>query len=1407
VRPAADAWYSPDNALTAEPESEPEPDLSQLPGATPERTGAWYTPPDASLDTLLAGAADAIDEIHAPEPPHPAQMSEDTQAQSLAATQAQPAAWATPSQEPVMTDPAQTPPSPGDEPSETRILSASEGDSAAPASPAMPEPALTADSTPSPDATPPQPISPGLSPAEAALLAEQRAVEPPQAAAPMPPQATTQPPRRPEAAASTPPPSEPTPFEQVERKVQGLRQQYQAGYMTHDQLQNELRRLMILGEDGRWWMLGLESNRWYSYDGKTWAEGIPPGYQAPVRGSGVPTESGLQQVVGLKDSMEEEGALTPIQIDEDGMPLPRRVPQVDPGATLVSPNAPFIEPVRPSEAPTQSKSRQVDSAAAGYVPAPARDMGQPSRPIPTAPRAAEPAPIEPTLRSAVSFAGEPTAPHGVSTVPQDRGAQPPTPARPRYKVGEYPQPDYSVAYGNDRRATTRRIIYTVIFSIVGVMALTLVALLVMIGYYLYQVDQYTEAVNNLRERTSDFETTIIMDANGNKLAEFSDPTTGPRQEVPLYEISPWLIHATISTENETFYDDPGFSILAIIRAVYQNVQAGNTVSGASTITQQLARALVLETEFASERTTERKIVEIIVASEITRKYTKNEMLEIYLNEIFYGNRAYGIEAAARTYFSKSAKDLNPAEAAFLAGLPQSPATYDPVVNREAALQRMKTVLRLMSEANGTGCIYIEHDDTSPWAVPSGGGLCITTQTQPDGNIVYYYQTPNMAAPQEMTLDIARVEIATFKPPATPFVHPHFVNYVWQQLEDKYGPQRIYSAGFRVQTTLDERIQTAAEGAVTTNLAALQASGVDATNASVVVIRPSDGAVLAMVGSANYYNENIDGQVNVAFTGQQPGSSIKPFVYLAAFEPDSQGRYLTPASVLWDVRTEYPNPGGGPAYVPENFDNRYRGPESVRRALGNSLNVPAVKVINFVTVERFTEVAERIGLQFPLGDPVERSAGLPTALGAVEVRLFDMVAGFGMLANNGRRVDPYAILYIEDADGNEVYKADASPAGLQVIQPEYAYLITNILSDADARADKFGYGPPLQLTGGRPAAVKTGTSGSGGSDVRDIWTVGYTPQMVVGVWVGNSDNRPMYGAFGYTGAAPIWNQVMEAAHAGLNVAQFPQPSGLNQAEICVDSGVLASQACAGRTRVELFASSAPPPGPDKHLVRSLQVDSFSGRLVNEFCQDNMVTRSFVAIDDPSAYTWLNNTAEGNAWLRERGIEPPVQPPPTEYCDPNEQRPVVVLSYPPDNMMVEGILPLRGTVSMQNFNRYEIRYGNGAAPTSFSEPLFFDTTMRPEAEALLGQFDTRGLPNGVYTLRLIAYDNLGRSVIRDVRITVNNAQPPTLIPSFATPTLAPSLTPAFFATPAPGLIVPTVGPTLTPTWTLTPTPQGQ
>lgn len=1412
-------WFTPENAATppapaddapssnggASSGDQPEDGATKrampAPASTqpaPAMGGAWYTPLDANLAALLSEAGSTITELSAPEAdPRPPLV--------------QPRAGTAPGSG--TTDNAQA----------TRILDAA-GSKTPVEQAAIAEPAAPADSTPVPQATPSRPLH-GLTEAEAMFLAQQRSREeqaiPAEAQAPsddatlddvpreVAATGTTAPPASTGAAPTAPVPDAPAqvdPFEQVERKVSALRERYEAGSLTRDELEAELRHLMILDDDGHWWMLGLESNRWYYYDGHDWIPATPPG-RSVVRGSAVRTETGLQEVVpdgplGVS-SLDVTSLRANIELDEEGMPLPRRVPMEDPGATMVSASAAFIEPVRRSEAKTQQRTPPIEADAGATIASPIPGVGGTSgltlRTEPVRPGAGS-GDMGATLPGRIPEVGA-GATVAAGAVASTDAAAAEAISKPRPRLGEFPQPDYGAAL-NAARNRAWYIKWGVrlgVTAIIGGMLLTLLVLVGMIGYYFYVVSEYRDEVSTLSERASSFETTEMYNAGGDLLAEFSNlenADTGARKEVSLAEISPWVIHATVATENETFYTDPGFSVFAMVRAAVQNVRAGSTISGASTLTQQLARALVLESDYAYDQSTQRKINEVIVASEITRKYSKNEILEIYLNEFFYGNYSYGIEAAAETYFGIAASELNPAQAAFLAGLPQSPAAYDPVLNHEAAVLRMKDVLRLMSEANGTGCIAIQHQDQTQWQVPQGGSLCLIARPLGD-DVIYYYQTPGMAQPEELTVDIALVETADYQPPEFRAEHPHFVNYVWQQLEDTYGSQAIYNAGFRVYTTLDETVQAAAEQAVTQNISGLQAGGNDVENASVVVMRHQDAAVVAMVGSADYYNDDIDGQVNVAFTGQQPGSSIKPFVYLAALTPDADGNYWTPATVIWDVPSDFNG------YQPTNYDLLYHGPQNLRYALGNSLNVPAVKALNFVGVQRFTDFAKKIGLTFPLGDPVERNAGLTAALGAVEVRLFDMVGAYTMLSNNGAYKQPYAISRIEDSDGNVIFQAQTDTAGTQVVPAEYAYLMTSILSDADARANEFGYGAPLQLSGNRPAAVKTGTT----NENRDIWTMGYTAQYTVGVWVGNTDNRPMYGLTGYYGAAPIWNQIMETIHQGQPVQDFPPPSGLVQAEVCDDSGTQPSSACAGRTHIDIFAAAAPPPGPDKDIFQQLDVDTYSGKLANDSCRDEAEVRTFVRLDDPTAYNWINNTAEGNQWAQARGVDVPVMPPPTEQCDPNAPRPYVVFSTPPENATVEGVIQLRGAITMPDFNRYEVRFGVSHDPGAFGQPFVVDTNQHPEGESILGEWDSRTVDNGPYTLRLVAIDNFGRSVARDVHVTVNNAAP-TALP---TSTLAPTPTPVGPGAPGPtqpaALVLPspTLAPTLTPTWTLTPTPQ--
>lgn len=1122
-------------------------------------------------------------------------------------------------------------------------------------------------------------------------------------------------------------------FADVEKNVAVLRDQFTQGKITRQQLQDELRRLMILDEYGRWWMLGLDTNRWYRYDGKEWIGDEPP---RPTPANIIPTETAAQPVVNPTQPQDgtEAGSYGNNAFAEDGTPLPSKVPVQDMNATMVGQGAMNFDVTRPSEIPTIPN-----------MPAASLDATVPSQTVQNMPQ----------WEQAPSIPG--AYPDGQKTQDEDR---------PGETKMQGIHPDYSLAFSGyfDQANMRKWGVRVGIFGVVGVLGLSFLVVVGMVIAYFAILSDYREAITNMRDQAGSFQTTIIYDANNNVLAEFNDPREGARTSVPLTEISPWVLHATVATEDETFYENPGFSIYSILRAVYTNLTTGGAGGGASTITQQLTRALVLDPELASQRSGGRKIQEIIVAAEISRQYTKNEILEFYLNEIYYGNRAYGIEAASQVYFKKSAKDLNIAESAFLAGLPQSPATYDPVLNRETALARMDDVLRLMTEANGDGCVQMQHEgfNTAP--------LCVTQNDLLD----------------TYAIEIAQVKATVFQAPSVEMRYPHFVNYVWQDLEESYSPQVIYSSGFRVYTTLDPTVQDAAQAAIDFQLR----DGFTplANNGSVVAMRPADGAVIAMVGSADFNNEEIDGQVNVAFTLQQPGSSIKPLVYLTALE---QGWY--PGTTIWDVPSDFNG------YIPRNYSGNFNGPVSMRYAIGQSLNIPAVKALAYVTPERFTELMNRFQIRLPGETPVE--AGLPSALGAVDVYLFDMVRAYGALANGGVLVEPYAITRIVDIAGNEVYVANTAPEGVQVVTPEHAYLITDIMADPSVR-----FSTELNLPGWR-AAGKTGTT----NDVRDVWTVGYTTDAVVGVWVGRTDNQPLGpGVTSGNTAAPIWQQVMTAALANISPRDFPRPGGIVDVQVCADSGALFNPStCPSGQSVQEVAFVNQQPVSDS-FVKSVEVDSFSGLIANEHCPDYVETRSFINIDDQTAIAWLNTNPTGQAWAAARNIEIPLTTPPTEECQPGMPRPQLAINTPVAGQEVSGLIEVRGQVNVPDFASYQFLVDNLDTPEEdFVALAPTYQTQQPNPNSFLGAVELTNLPNGNYTLRLEGQSRTGAKAHFDVTILINNTAPapPTPAATFTTPPLGEVLTPTptTDAGTDPNLLV-TPAPTLTSQFVPVPPSEG-
>lgn len=885
------------------------------------------------------------------------------------------------------------------------------------------------------------------------------------------------------------------------------------------------------------------------------------------------------------------------------------------------------------------------------------------------------------------------------------------------------------------------------------------------SYFVYQYSVIASTlpdVGDLRNRASQFQTTRILDRNGQVLYEILDPTQGNRNYIPLSEISPYLVAATIATEDQDFYSNPGFDPVAIIRALWQNYITDGEGGGASTITQQLARALLLSPEERAQRTYTRKSREIILAAEITRRYTKDEILELYLNEIYYGNLAYGIQAAAETYFNKSAKDLTLAEAAFLAGLPQSPAVYDIYTNPEITMIRQQQVLVLMFELSSqAGCIEVSNSDTR---------ICVEPLATVDA--VNYIKAYPFVAP---TFDSK---------------YPHWVNYVRAELEKIYDAQTIYRSGFVVYTTLDPVLQDRAQQLVTDQVATMFAN--NTKNGALVTIQPSTGEILAMIGSPDFNNVEIAGQINMAISPtRQPGSAIKPITYLAAFE-----KGWTPATWIWDVPTQFPD-GANPPYEPKNYDNKFHGGMTLRVALSNSFNIPAVKTLEFVGIyddpntpekDGMIAMAERLGITSLIRDDY----GLSLTLGGGDISLMDLTSAYAVMANEGKKIPPVAILKITNFAGEVIYEYQP-PEGEQVIRAEHAYLISSVLSDNDARSWMFGPNSALNLS--FQVAAKTGTT----NDIRDNWTMGYTPDLVTGVWIGNADYTPMLDSSGLSGAAPIWSQFMEFAVPYISngsPSTFIRPESVVDRIVCRLSGTEPSNLCKSQY-TELFAFDQLPLPQGQDLVRKINIDLWTGYQSTDECKGPSEEVIAMNVQDRWAREWFN-TNPGQNWLRDNDLpENPTYAPDRE-CKASDPQPEIEFALNDGQIISATTLEIKGTANADDgFKKWVLEYGIGDNPNTWN---LLAESNNPVENNTLYNWNLSGLPNGIITLRLTL---IGENAEVDKRLRLNlNLPTPTPVPATLTntpePTLIPSETPTFI------IIIPTDTPIPTDTETPTPTP---
>ncbi|HWE61599.1 MAG TPA: PBP1A family penicillin-binding protein [Chloroflexota bacterium] len=609
--------------------------------------------------------------------------------------------------------------------------------------------------------------------------------------------------------------------------------------------------------------------------------------------------------------------------------------------------------------------------------------------------------------------------------------------------------------------------------------------------------------------------TRIFDRHGRLLYEIVGPG-GRRATVPLARIPVALRQATIAAEDDTFYHNPGIDPLAILRSALLDLRLGQPAYGGSTITQQLVRTILMPPAERSAKSLDRKLREVALALQLNMRLAKDQVLALYLNNVYYGNLSYGVEAAAENYFGRPAARLDLAQCALLAGIPRGPSLYNPLIDPQAALARRHEVLQLMLRKG-----YI-------------------------------------TVAQERLADTEPLDLAA---PGQGILAPHFVLYVTSLLEREYGRAALEQGGLQVTTTLDLNLQRQAEAAVREHVAQLQKDH-NVHDGALVALDPQTGQILAMVGSANYADHAIDGAVNVALAPRQPGSAIKPFTYAAAFARD-----YTPATIVDDAPSAFTTKQGVP-FLPQNYDLQFHGLVTLRTALANSYNVPAVKVLNHVGIPAMLAVAHDAGIT-TMND-IDRY-GLALTLGGGEVRLLDLTDAYATFDTGGIHHDPVSILTVTDAQGH-VLQAWQPTVGRRAISPQVSYLITSILADDTARMPAFGEGSPLELD--RPAAAKTGTT----SDFHDNWTVGYTPDLVTGVWVGNADNTAMLDVSGISGAAPIWHDFMEAALRDLPPRTFVPPPAIVHEAICPGTGLPPDAQCPDRADEVFIAGTQPRARP-------------------------------------------------------------------------------------------------------------------------------------------------------------------------------------------------------------------------------------
>jgi 1A family penicillin-binding protein len=775
--------------------------------------------------------------------------------------------------------------------------------------------------------------------------------------------------------------------------------------------------------------------------------------------------------------------------------------------------------------------------------------------------------------------------------------------------------------------------------------------------------------------------TKILDRNGEVLYDiFANQRRTP---VRLEDTPVFLRQATIAIEDKNFYSHQGFDPLGMLRGFSRIITLGRA-QGGSTLTQQLVKNVLL----TPERSIFRKVKEFILAIQIERKYTKDKILQMYLNEAPYGGTAWGVEAAAETYYGKNVKDLTLVESAILAGMPQRPSVYSPYSSTpKAYIGRTQEVLRRMRE---------------------------------DGYITKEQE-------EEAKDQLGQVE---FQERGASFKAPHFVQYVQRILEDRYGESVVETGGLKVTTTLDLELQEKAQEIVAEEIAKVESQRI--TNGGSVVLNPETGEILAMVGSKNFNDPNYDGQVNVTVALRQPGSAFKPITYVTAFKEG-----YSPSTLIMDAPTTFPGGAGQPDYTPVNYDGKYRGPMQVRFALANSINVAAVKMLAMVGIKDTLETAYDLGVTTlpPTKDTLDR-VGLSLTLGGGEVRLLELTSSYAAFMNKGYRVDPVAILKVEDSNGKVLEEVEPEKKK-RVLSEEQAFLIASILSDNNARADVFGTNSLLNVSG-RTLAVKTGTT----NDKRDNWTIGGNSQAIVGVWVGNNDNSPMLNvASGISGASPIWRRTIMTALTGKGNVSFEVPAGIVSASVDAVSGYRAHDGFPERTEYFIKGNE---PGEDPVHVK-LKICKNEGKLAtpSDINQGNYEEKEYFVFkeEDPTAAPGQPNRWQEGVlnWLSTQ--TDPRYHPPSDYC--GTSNPISIKFLTPTDQTSN--LPDSFNVNFTADSTSDIVEASleidGSKVRGYTGPPF--------------EYDVTGLSDGPHQIKARVKDANGKEADSMIRIGVNVA----------------------------------------------------